>query len=55
MLVQYGEIHMHNTRIRWGFKSKNQLPLFLVWREYLFDEEVLYAEVVFNSQNWIGL
>lgn len=41
------------TRIRWGFRSKNQLPLFMVWREELV-EDVGFASVLFNSRDWIG-
>lgn len=39
---------------RWGFKSKNQLPLFMVWREHWIDGDVVYADVIFNSRDWIG-
>lgn len=41
------------TKIRWGFRSRNQSPLFMVWREYLQDDEVMFAIVLFNSRNWI--
>ena len=39
---------------RWGFKSKNQLPLFMIWEEEWFDGEVIYGTVLFNSRDWIG-
>ncbi len=42
------------TKVRWGFKSKTQLPLFMVWREYRVAGEVQYATVMFNSTNWVG-
>lgn len=42
---------MDETHIRFGFKGRNQLPLFMVWREYLHDGECLYASVIFNSGN----
>lgn len=42
------------TKVRWGFKSKKQLPLFMVWREF-YDKrgDVEYASVLFNSRDWI--
>lgn len=40
---------------RWGFKSRNQLPLFMIWDEEWFQGEVIMAYVVFNSLDWIGL
>lgn len=43
------------TRIRWGFKSINQLPLFMIWREYWVNGEVSFAEVIFSSRDWIGI
>lgn len=38
---------METTKIRFGFKGKSQLPLFMVWREYWERGEVTYAEVIF--------
>ena len=36
------------TKLRFGFRSKRQLPLFMVWREYFDDNgEVEFASVVF--------
>lgn len=32
---------------RWGLKSKNQLPLFMVWDEWWYGDEVVYAATVF--------
>lgn len=43
------------SKTRWGFKSKNQLALFMVWREWWHDGEVIYAEVLFTSRDWIWL
>lgn len=40
-------IGFYQTRLRFGFKSRNQLPLFMLWREYLYGEEVIYAKVLF--------
>lgn len=46
---------MGSTRIRFGFKGRKQLPLFMVWREYLDDEgEVYHGKVLFDSFDWIG-
>ncbi len=42
------------TKIRFGFKGRDQLPLFMVWREYIEDGEVFFAKVLFNSRDWIG-
>jgi hypothetical protein len=36
------------TKIRFGFKGKNQLPLFLMWREYWSCGVVVHAEVLFE-------
>lgn len=45
--------------VKWGFKSKNQLPLFMVWEEFWGcmngEMQVIHANVLFNSKNWIGL
>lgn len=37
---------------RWGFKSKTQLPLFMMWTEYWVNGEVEYAQVTFNTYRW---
>lgn len=51
------------TKVCWGFKSKTQLPLFMVWREYRTcsfsrcrcdGSCVEFATVLFNSRDWIG-
>lgn len=34
------------TKIRFGFKSKNQSPLFMVWREYIEDGVIVFAAVI---------
>ncbi len=43
------------TKIRFGFRSKRQLPLFMIWKEYWECGEVTFASVLFNSMDWIGL
>jgi hypothetical protein len=43
------------TTIRFGFKGRRQLPLFMVWREYWERGEVIHAAVLFNSMDWIGI
>lgn len=50
-----GEEQSVTTRIRWGFKSRRQLYLFMIWREYWQDGEVVEAAVLFSSRDWIGL
>lgn len=40
------------TRIRFGFKSATQLPLFMIWREYRWHGNVEYAEVLFSTSHW---
>ena len=42
------------TKVRWGFRGKTQLPLFMVWREFWERDEVVHADVLFNSRDWIG-
>lgn len=42
------------TKVRCGFKGKNQLPLFMIWVEDRRWGHVEYARVVFNSRDWIG-
>lgn len=34
--------------IRFGFKGKNQSPLFMVWKEYISNGRVQYADVLFS-------
>lgn len=41
-------------KIKFGFKSKNQLPLFMVWREWWENGEVVFADVLFSSLDMIG-
>jgi hypothetical protein len=36
------------SRIRFGFKGKNQLPWFMIWREYWVDGDVVFARVLFK-------
>jgi hypothetical protein len=48
--------YLRDIRLRYGFKNKKrQLPLFMIWKEEWYDGEVVYAWVVFNSMNWIGI
>lgn len=46
----------HTIITKWGFKSKTQSPLFMIWREQ-YDENggLVFAWVVFNSRRWIGI
>lgn len=37
---------------RWGFKSKKQLPLFMVWDEHWAGGEVVGGHVIVNSMDW---
>jgi hypothetical protein len=47
--------------VRWGFKSKTQLPLFMIWREYRYWGRVEFATVIFSTRDmrhgwfWRGL
>jgi hypothetical protein len=45
---------MIRTR-RWGFRGKNQLPLFMVWEEIRVGGDIVHATVLFNSRDWIGI
>lgn len=39
---------METTRIRFGFRSKTQSPLFMIWKEYYSKNgEMAFAEVLF--------
>jgi hypothetical protein len=38
------------TKIRFGFRGKNQLPLFMIWREHIENGEVVHAEVIFKTK-----
>lgn len=44
---------------RWGFMSKKQLPLFMVWEEEWEivngELQVVFAKVKFNSKDFIGV
>jgi hypothetical protein len=35
------------TKVRFGFRSKHQMPLFMVWREWRDKGETIHAEVLF--------
>ena len=41
---------MEKRILRWGFRGKYQLPLFMLWWEYrdILTNEVTYAEVIFK-------
>ena len=39
---------MKNTKIRISFKSKTQLSLFMVIKEFIENNEVVFAEVLFQ-------
>jgi len=34
-------------KIRIGFKNKNQLHLFMVWKEYYENNEMIFAKTLF--------
>jgi hypothetical protein len=55
-IIPTGPIGKAHRNLRWGFKSHNQLSLFLLWEERV-DEfgEVEFASVIFDSRNWIGV
>ena len=36
------------TRIRMGFRGKHQRALFVLWKEYLYGNRVVYAKVIFK-------
>lgn len=39
------------TRLRFGFRGRNQIPLFMIWREHFEKKGVIdYAEVVFKIE-----
>lgn len=40
---------------RCGFRSKTQLPLFMIWEEIWQGNEIVHAKVLFNSIAWIGV
>jgi len=47
---------MITTILRFGFKKKReQLPIFMVWREWWKDGDITSARVLFNSMNYIGI
>lgn len=46
---------MSKTKTRFGFKSKSQLPLFMIWREWLDnDGEVYDGKVLFTTSHING-
>lgn len=36
------------TKLRIGFRSKNQIPVLMIWREYWCSGEVVGGEVLFS-------
>lgn len=37
------------TKFKIGFRNKNQLPLFMIWKEFLNENnETIHAEIVFQ-------
>jgi hypothetical protein len=48
-------VRKNGNIIRWGFKSKNQLSLFMIWEEEWSNNEVIFAWVLFNSRDVIGI
>jgi hypothetical protein len=36
------------TKTRFGFRSKYQMPIFMVWREYWEYGEMVFAKVIFK-------
>lgn len=52
---QVPKLNHSKDDLQFAFKSRNQLPFFMVWRVF-YDEEgnVVFGEVLFNSQDWIG-
>lgn len=43
---------MTGTKIRFGFKSKNQLPFFMIWEETWENGEVVMGHVIFSTGRW---
>ena len=41
---------MEMEKIRYGFAGPNQLPFFMLWREYWYAGEVVYAEVIYLQE-----
>jgi len=40
---------IYNTKLHISFRNKRQLPLFLIWLEYLENGEVVFARIILNS------
>ena len=45
---------MIKTRIKIGFWGKNQTALFEIYKEWLYEGNVEYAEVIFSIGNRFG-
>lgn len=41
-------MHGYYEIIRFGFKSKKQLPWFMIWKEYRYNNEVEFARIIFK-------
>jgi hypothetical protein len=41
----------NGVRYGLGFKSKSQLPLIMIWKEYISEGETLDAKVLYSSYN----
>ncbi len=35
------------TKIKCGFRGRHQTPLFMIWKEYYKQDEVVYAKCLF--------
>lgn len=53
-VIPLGPDEEYSYKLRWGFKSKKQLAIFMVWREHIHKGEVEYANVLFTTRDWIG-
>lgn len=42
---------VRGTRYGIGFKSKKQLPLIMIWKEWWWDGEVFDAQVIYSTRN----
>lgn len=45
------------TKVKWGFKSHCQGPLFMLWREWWEDGNVVFAKVIYSTDRlfcWHG-
>lgn len=47
-LTRARQARNETSKLRIGFKGKNQRPLLMVWREYWHRGDVVYAEVLLS-------